>query len=163
MKYKRHSVHHRGICNPISVKLLQLMSGVIMHNLLKKNEVSILINGWVIAKYSFSRPPFCLQSWNLSSDLCQTSTTNMRYRYAHFSKNEVSTLINGWVTANYCVSRPPFCPPEFVIQFVSNSYRLCPVLFHAIKKKWGRYLKPFSWGPQTRHTHTHAPRKHTWR
>ena len=32
----RHFVHHLGICNPICVKLLQFMSGVIPYNFLKK-------------------------------------------------------------------------------------------------------------------------------
>ena len=36
----RHFVRHLGICNPICVKLLQTMSGVISHNF-KKNNVSI--------------------------------------------------------------------------------------------------------------------------
>ena len=35
----RHVVRHLGICNPIFVKLLQAMSGVILRNL-KKNDVS---------------------------------------------------------------------------------------------------------------------------
>ena len=30
-----------------------------------KNEVSILINGWITAKYSVSRSSFCPPSWNL--------------------------------------------------------------------------------------------------
>ena len=43
-----------------------------------------------------AQPPFCSQSWNLYSDLCQTSTTVGRCHYAQFSeKNEVSVLING--------------------------------------------------------------------
>ena len=37
----RHFVCHLGICNPICVKLLQLMCGVIMHNSVK-NEVFII-------------------------------------------------------------------------------------------------------------------------
>ena len=36
----RHFVYHLGICNPICVKLVQVMSGVIPSNL-KKNDVSI--------------------------------------------------------------------------------------------------------------------------
>ena len=36
----RHFVRHLVICNPICVKLLQVMSGVILHNV-KKNDVSI--------------------------------------------------------------------------------------------------------------------------
>ena len=60
----RHFVRYLGICNPICVKLVQLMSGVITQNSVK-NEVSILINGWVTANYSVSRPPFCQPSWNL--------------------------------------------------------------------------------------------------
>ena len=36
----RHFVRHLGICNPICVKLLQIMSGDIPRNL-KKNDVSI--------------------------------------------------------------------------------------------------------------------------
>ena len=35
----RHFVRHLGICNPICVKLLQAMSGVILRNL-RKNDVS---------------------------------------------------------------------------------------------------------------------------
>ena len=35
----RHFVRHLGICNPIYVKLLQAMAGVIPRNL-KKNDVS---------------------------------------------------------------------------------------------------------------------------
>ena len=31
----------------------------------EKNEVSILINGWVTANYSASQSPFCPPSWNL--------------------------------------------------------------------------------------------------
>ena len=99
-------------CNPICINLLQLMSGVITHNSVK-NEVSILINGWVIANYSVSRPPFCLPSWNLWSYLRQTSTTDVRCHYAQFSENEVSILINGRVTDNYSVSRPQFFPPSW--------------------------------------------------
>ena len=105
----RHFVRHLGICYRICVKLLQLMCAVIMHNSVK-NEVSILINGWVTANYSVSQLPFCSPSWDLSSDFCQTSRTEVRCHYVQFSeKNEVSILINGWVTANYSVSRPPFC------------------------------------------------------
>ena len=59
--HSRHFVRHLVICKRIGVNLLQLMSGVITHNSVKKNEVSILINGWVMAKYSVSRLPF----WNL--------------------------------------------------------------------------------------------------
>ena len=47
----RHFVRHLGICNPICIKLLQLMSGVITHNSVKKRSL-ILISGWVTAKYS---------------------------------------------------------------------------------------------------------------
>ena len=36
----RHFVRYLGICNPICVKLLQVMSGVISRNL-EKNDVSI--------------------------------------------------------------------------------------------------------------------------
>ena len=36
----RHFVRHIGICNPICVRFLQVMSGVIPRNL-KKNDVSI--------------------------------------------------------------------------------------------------------------------------
>ena len=40
MFHGRHFVRHLGICNPICVKLLQAMSGVIPRNLDKKNDVS---------------------------------------------------------------------------------------------------------------------------
>ena len=56
-----------------------------------------------------AQPPFCPPSWNLLSDLCQTSTTHLCCHYAKFNeKNKVSILINGWVTANYIVSQPQF-------------------------------------------------------
>ena len=110
----RHFVRHLGICNPICIKLLQLMWSVITNNSVKKNEVSILINGWVIANYSVSRPPFCPPSWNLFLYLRPTSTTDVQCHYAQFSeKNEVSILINGWVTVSYSVSWPPFCLPSW--------------------------------------------------
>ena len=32
----RHFIRHLGICNPISVKLLHIISGIIPHNLRKK-------------------------------------------------------------------------------------------------------------------------------
>ena len=38
----RHFVRHLEICNPIRVKLLQLMCDVITHNPMKKNEVYII-------------------------------------------------------------------------------------------------------------------------
>ena len=80
----------------------------------RKNEVFILINGWVTANYSVWWRPFCPPSWNLLSDLCQSSTTDVRCHYAQFNEeNEVSIFINGWVTAKYSVSRPPFCPPSW--------------------------------------------------
>ena len=60
----RHFVRHRGISNPICIKLLQLMSGDIAHNSVE-NEVSILINDWVTANYSVSWPQFWAPSWNL--------------------------------------------------------------------------------------------------
>ena len=45
--------------------------------------------------HTLARPPFCPPSWNLLSDLCQTSTPDVRCRYTQFSeKNEVSILIN---------------------------------------------------------------------
>ena len=49
-----------------------------------KNEVSILINGWVTVKYSVSRPPFCPPSWNLYSDLCKTLIGYVRYHFEQF-------------------------------------------------------------------------------
>ena len=46
--------------------------------------------------HTLARPPFCPPYWNLLSDLCQISTTDVRYHYPQFSeKNEVSILING--------------------------------------------------------------------
>ena len=42
--HSRHFVRHLGICNRICVNLLQLMSGVITHNSVKKTKVSILTN-----------------------------------------------------------------------------------------------------------------------
>ena len=41
----RHFIRHLGICNPICVKFLQLMFGVIAHNSVKKR--SPYINEWL--------------------------------------------------------------------------------------------------------------------
>ena len=41
----RHFVSHLGICSPICIKLLQLMSGIITYNLVKKR--SLCINKWL--------------------------------------------------------------------------------------------------------------------
>ena len=43
--HRRHFVRHIGICNLIYVKLLELMSGVIAHNSVKKR--SLYINKWL--------------------------------------------------------------------------------------------------------------------
>ena len=43
----RHFVRYLGIFNHICVKLLQLLSGVITHNLVKKQR-SLHINKWLI-------------------------------------------------------------------------------------------------------------------
>ena len=85
----RHFVHHLGICNQICVKLLQLISGVITHNSVEI-EFCIIINGWVTANYSVSRPSFCPKSWNLLSDLCQTLTDYVRYYSAQFKQKDAS-------------------------------------------------------------------------
>ena len=42
----RHFVHHLGICNPICVKLLQIMSGVIVSNLKEKQRLYLKPFSW---------------------------------------------------------------------------------------------------------------------
>ena len=86
MFHGRHFVRHLGIYNPICANLLQLMCAIMTHNLVKKNEVSILTNGRVTGNYSVSRPPFCPPSWNLYSDLCQTLTDYVRCYSVQFIK-----------------------------------------------------------------------------
>ena len=88
--------------------------GLSLHTIQWKNEVSTLINGRAIANYSVSSPAFCLPSWNLKPDLCQTSTADVCCHWTQFrEKNEVSILINARATVNYSVSRPPFCQPSW--------------------------------------------------
>ena len=58
----RHFVCHLCIFSRIYVKLLQLISGIIPHKSVK-NEISILINGWVTVNYCVLQPPFCPPSW----------------------------------------------------------------------------------------------------
>ena len=87
---RRHYVRHLGICYRICVKLLQLKCDVIAHNSVKKNEISILINGWFTANYSVSQPPFCPPSWNFLSDICHSSTTDIRCHYEQFSEKTKS-------------------------------------------------------------------------
>ena len=94
----RHFVRHLGIWYRIFVKLLQLMCAVITHNSVKENEVSILIKDRVTVNYSVSQPPFCSPSWNLLSDLCQTSTTDVRCHYAQFGEKKRSLRINKWLS-----------------------------------------------------------------
>ena len=56
----------------------------------------------------------------------------------HNSVKNRSLYINKWPSYNqlYCFTTTILSAIlEFVIGFVSNSYRLCPVLFHAILKK----------------------------
>ena len=82
----RHFVRYLGICYRICVKLLQLTCAVITHNSVKKNEVSVVIDGWVTAKYSVSLPPFYPPSWNLKSHLCKTLTGYVRCYSEQFNK-----------------------------------------------------------------------------
>ena len=107
MKHKRlrysHTIARPLFCQP-TWNLQSSTTNVCCHyeQFRKKNEVSILINGWVIDNYGVSRPSFWTPSWNLLSDLCHTSKPHVRCHYAQFNEeNEVSILINGWVTANY--------------------------------------------------------------
>ena len=133
----RHFVRHLGICNRICVNLLQLMCAVIMHNSVKKTC------GWVIANYSVSQPPFCPPSWNLLSDVSQTSTTHVRCQYAQFSEqNEVSILINGWVIANYRFSQPPFFRHRGICYriWVKLLQLMCAVITHNLVKKRSLYI-----------------------
>ena len=55
-----------------------------------KKVVSILINGWVTAKYSVSRPPFCPPYWNLLSDLCQNLTGYVQCHCERFKRKTAS-------------------------------------------------------------------------
>ena len=41
-----HFVRHLEICNPICVKLLQIISGVILHNLKKKRRLRLKPFSW---------------------------------------------------------------------------------------------------------------------
>ena len=157
--HSRHFLRHLGISSRNYLKLLQLISGIISHYLVK-SEVSILINGWVTANCSVLQPPFYPPYWNLKSDLCQTSTTDVRCHYTQFcEKNEVSILINGWLLrpnivfhGNHFVRHLVICIPICVklLQVMSG------VNLSNLKEKRRLYLTPFSWGPQTRHTHTHT-------
>ena len=105
----RHFVRHLGICNPICIKLLQLMSGVITHNSVKNTK---LINGWVIANYSFTT---VILSAILEFIIIFASNLYnwCGCHYAQFREKTVSVLINDWVKTHYSVSRLPFCPPSW--------------------------------------------------
>ena len=46
--------------------------------------------------HTLSRPPFCPPSWNVQSDLCQNSTTDVRCHYAQFSEKR-SLYIDKWL------------------------------------------------------------------
>ena len=131
------------------------MCAVIMHTLVKKNEVFVLINGWVTANYNVSRPilstilKFVIGYVSIFYNWCPGSLRTIE------RKNEVSILINGWVTeiivfhGHHFLRHLGICKPICV--------KLLQVMFGIIpsnlKEKRGLYLKPFSWGPQTRHTH----------
>ena len=84
--HSRHFVRHLGIC--ISDMCQSSTTNVRCHcaQFSEKNEVSILINGWVTANYSVSRPSFCPPSWNLYFDLCKTLTGYVRCHFEQFKK-----------------------------------------------------------------------------
>ena len=89
--------HGRHFCSPsrnlLSDLCLASTTDVRCHyaQFSEKNEVSILINDRVTANYSVSQPPICPQSWNLLSDLCQTSKTDVRCHYAQFGEKTKSS------------------------------------------------------------------------
>ena len=89
----RHFVRHHGICNPICVKLLHRMCGVIMHYSMK-NEVCILINGRVTANYSISRPPF-VRHLGICNPICVKILQLMCAVIMHNSVKN-SLYINKW-------------------------------------------------------------------
>ena len=152
----RHFVRHLGICYRICVKLLQLMCAVITHNPVKKNDVSILINGWVTANYSVSRPPFCPPSWYF---ICANLLQLMSGFIKQWKKR--SLHINKWPSYGqlYCFTAAIL---SAILVFVSDLCKPIKIMFCVIssnlEKCWRLYLKPFSWGPQTRHTYTHTHR-----
>ena len=61
--HSRNFVRQLGICNPICVNFYNWCA-MSLTTIQWKNEVSILINGWVTANYSVSQPPFCPPSSN---------------------------------------------------------------------------------------------------
>ena len=140
----RYFARHLGICNPICATLLQLMSFVITHNSMKK-EVSILINCWVTANYSVSRPPFCLPSWHYNR-ICVKLLQLMSLRTNQWKKT--SLYINKWLSYSqlYCFTR-------HFVRHLGICNPICVKLLHFTfgvipcnVKKRHLYLKPFTWG-----------------
>ena len=87
-----------------------------------KNEFSVLINDWITANYSATWPPFSPPSWNLLSDLCQTSTTHVCCHYAQFREKR-SPYINKWLSHSQLLCFTAAILSTilgFVIGFVSN-------------------------------------------
>ena len=83
--HSRHCVRHLGICNLICVKLLQLMSGVIMHNSVK-NEASILINAMsCIIPRNLKKTTSLSQtvSWGLHTRHTYTHRQTDRHTHTH--------------------------------------------------------------------------------
>ena len=97
----RHFIRHLGTWNQICVKRLLLM-WLSLQAFRWKNEVAILINGWLTADYSVSRPPFCPPSWNLKSVLCQTV-----YNHSHLDTADL-TISDCWKRWRHKTRRTAF-------------------------------------------------------
>ena len=110
----RHFVRHLGICNPICIKLLQLMSGVITHNSVKTTK-SILINGWVIASYVSGR--HFVRHLGICNHICAQLLQLMSGVITHNSVKKRSLYINKWLSYRLqsIIVFPGrhFCPPSW--------------------------------------------------
>ena len=140
-------------CNwcPVSLRTIQW-----------KNEVSILINGKVTANYRLSQPPFFSSSWNLQSDLCQTSRNDVRCHYAQFSEKRIRP-INKWLIIVFHDRR--------FVRYLGIFNPICVKLLQVMAGVIPRNLKKNDISISNRfsgvhkrgiHTQTHT-HTHTWR
>ena len=150
--HSRHFVRHLGICNPICIKLLQLMSGVITHNSVKKGSLAELQPLIVFYSLHFVRHlKFVILFATNFYNWCLVSLRIIDW------KNEDAILINGWVTANYSVLWRHFVRHLGIYNPICVKHlQIMSVLFSQIWRNRRLYLKPFSWCPQTRHAHRHT-------
>ena len=97
MFHGRHFVRHLGICHPIYVQLLQLMSSVITHNSMKKKK-SLYINKWLIYSQLVFHGRHIVRHLGICNRICVKLLQLMYTVLTHNSVKKRSLYINQWLS-----------------------------------------------------------------